>query len=126
MANSSGANRETGEPLTDWAHVVQSIRVILTTPVGSRVMRRDFGSELPDLVDRSMTDANITAVIVATAVALAKWEPRFALAAVQVVTLNAAGRVDLVLFGQYLPRGHVGDFTAARAGTEQLVVEFFR
>lgn len=124
MANSLGVSQDTWAPLTDWDHVVQSIRIILKTPIGSRVMRREFGSELPELLDRAMTDANILAVYVATAVAIAKWEPRFRLEAVKVQDAQPTGRIGLALFGQYLPRGHLGDDTPARPGTEQLTVTF--
>ena len=48
----SGMDASTGQPLTGSAHLVQSIRDILTTPIGSRVMRRDYGSRLPALLAR--------------------------------------------------------------------------
>jgi phage baseplate assembly protein W len=47
-----GVARETGEPLNELAHIEQSIADILTTPIGSRVMRRAYGSNLPDLIDK--------------------------------------------------------------------------
>ncbi len=39
-ARYSGMSRDTGEALTDLDHIRQSVRDILLTPVGSRVMRR--------------------------------------------------------------------------------------
>ncbi|MCV6588938.1 MAG: hypothetical protein OIF57_07920 [Marinobacterium sp.] len=47
-----GMDSVTGKPLADMAHIRQSITNILTTPIGTRVMRRDYGSVLPDLIDR--------------------------------------------------------------------------
>ncbi|MCP6362631.1 GPW/gp25 family protein, partial [Klebsiella pneumoniae] len=73
MADSTGVNAATGAALTDWAHVQQSIKKILTTPIGSRVMRRDFGSDLPDLVDQKMIQRNVLAVYSAAATAIARW-----------------------------------------------------
>lgn len=113
MANSAGVNNETGYDLTGWAHVEQSIKVILTTPIGSRVMRRDFGSSLPDLVDRKLTSRGVLAVYSAAAIALAKYEPRFRLTRASVLTADHQGFIGLVLFGTYFPRGHVGDYTVA-------------
>lgn len=48
MANSTGISAIAGAVMTDWDHVQQSIRKILSTPIGSRVMRRNFGSDIPD------------------------------------------------------------------------------
>lgn len=46
-----GINAQTGQPLSGIDHLRQSIRDILTTRSGMRVMRRDYGSRLPALVD---------------------------------------------------------------------------
>ena len=48
----SGLNRHTGRAVEGLAHLSQSIADILTTPIGTRVMRRDYGSELPFLLDQ--------------------------------------------------------------------------
>ncbi|HIH7570978.1 TPA: GPW/gp25 family protein, partial [Yersinia enterocolitica] len=39
-----GMNRHAGQTITDADHISQSIADILITPVGSRVMRRTYGS----------------------------------------------------------------------------------
>lgn len=106
-----GINAETGKPLGGWDHVVQSIRVILTTAIGTRVMRREFGSELMSLVDAPMEDRVLLAVYVATANALQRWEPRFGLTDITVLETNSNGLLRLALGGKYYPRGHLGDFT---------------
>ena len=87
-------------------HLRQSIRDILTTPIGTRIMRRDYGSALPRLVDAPINASTIADIMAATAVALARWEPRFKL---QKVTIAAAapGIVELNLTGVYLPDGQV-------------------
>lgn len=97
-------DRWTGAPLSGWPDVLQSIAVILTTPVGSRVMRRDFGSELPDLIDRPMTSEVMLAIYAATAGALARWEPRFRLTGVRLAEASARGRVALDLRGEHAGR----------------------
>jgi phage baseplate assembly protein W len=110
---STGINRGSGDVLRDFDHVQQSIGVILMTRIGSRVMRRDFGSELPDLVDRPPTDQVILALYSATVMAIARWEPRFAVTNLYVHRLDESGVVELQLAGIYYPRGHLGDFTQA-------------
>ncbi len=45
-ARYTGMSRETGVTLVELEHIRQSVRDILTTPLGSRVMRRNYGSLL--------------------------------------------------------------------------------
>ena len=42
----SGMNAGSGHAITDNEHIAQSIGDILLTPIGSRVMRRAYGSQL--------------------------------------------------------------------------------
>lgn len=100
----NGTDANTGKLLDGLAHLQQSIRDILTTPIGSRVMRRDYGSRLPRLVDAPMNRATLIDLYAATAEALLTWEPRFSVQ--QVVAVSAApGRVELMVTGEYLPDG---------------------
>lgn len=71
-----GMNAGTGRTLTGSKHIGQSIGRILSTPLGSRVMRRNFGSVVPDLVDQPMTPATILRLYSAAVVAIREWEPR--------------------------------------------------
>ncbi|HHH7531540.1 TPA: baseplate assembly protein, partial [Escherichia coli] len=50
-ARYQGMNRNTGLGISDTEHISQSMRDILLTPVGSRVMRREYGSLLSALID---------------------------------------------------------------------------
>lgn len=109
MASSIGLKREAGGLTGGFDHVLQSIRDILATPIGSRVMRREYGSELPWLVDKPMDDRWILKVYVAAARALARWEPRVSITKVLVVSADQAGRLGLSFNGIYYPRGHLGD-----------------
>lgn len=70
-------NRHNGTLLKDEnAHIRQSIADILLTPVGSRVMRRDYGSKLFELIDRPISMALALQLSAASVMALKKWEPR--------------------------------------------------
>jgi phage baseplate assembly protein W len=69
-------NRATGAPLDGDAHLVQSCEDIVTTPLGTRVMRRDYGCLLAELVDRPLNRATLLLASMAIALALARWEPR--------------------------------------------------
>jgi hypothetical protein len=97
----AGMNAATGRELDGVAHLRQSIRDVLLTRIGTRVGRREYGSELLDLVDRPLTPATIVDLYAATAAALARWEPRFRLRSVRATAAAADGRVALALVGVY-------------------------
>lgn len=73
-----GMDRTTGALLSGDAHLAQSIGDILTTPLGTRVMRRDYGSLLPELLDRPANAATLLLMVMASAIAIGRWEPRIA------------------------------------------------
>jgi len=99
-----GMNKHTGKRLSGIDHLKQSIIDILTTPIGSRVMRREYGSRIFELVDNPMVDDFAIELFAATAEALAKWEHRFRLERVQIEHIGK-GQVTLLLRGFYLPEG---------------------
>ncbi len=94
-----------GKALSGIDHLYQSIRDILTTPIGTRVMRRDYGSRLFDLVDAPMTRALTVDIFAATAEALDRWEPRLRITRIQVDSAGDDGQMSLTLTGKYLPDG---------------------
>ena len=96
-----GMDRETGKLLTDEAHLRQSIRMILSTPLKSRVMRPGFGSEIPKLIADPMTPATELKIYSATIDALARWEPRIEVELVQVVSRSANGELTLEISAIY-------------------------
>lgn len=126
MSESNGIDRRTGGIVSGWAHVEQSLDVILTTPIGARIMRRDFGSEIPDLVDRKMTSRLVLALYAAAAAAIRRWEPRFRLTRAAVTEAGATGRLGLALYGTYYPRGHLGDYSVAQDASTRIVFESAR
>lgn len=57
MSSYIGMDRNSGQTLGDLEHIRQSVRDILITPIGSRVMRRDYGSLLSALIDQPQSPA---------------------------------------------------------------------
>ncbi len=100
-----GMSRDTGQALGGFDHLRQSIQDILTTPVGTRVHRRDYGSRLPRLVDRPINRSLVSELVAATAEALDRWEPRLRLEKVVIDSVSAEGRIELSLVGFYLLNG---------------------
>jgi uncharacterized protein len=99
-----GTNSQTGKPLSGFEHFKQSIQDILATRKGSRVMRRDYGSNLPELVDAPANPTTVAQVIYEGAIALTLWEPRLALKRIVCESITA-GKIVLGVEGTYLPDG---------------------
>lgn len=121
MADIIGMDIDTGEPITGVEHLKQSIRDILTTPIGSRVMRRDYGSNLMTLLDRPMNSQLTVDVQVTVTMALSLQEPRLQLNRVTVelpsddpvqgALMASGGSLRIHIEGTVLPEG------------EQIVIE---
>ncbi len=107
----SGVSNTTGEMLEGWLHLKQSIIDLFRTRIGTRVMRRDYGSDIPDLIDRPAGRDVVLEVTLAAGEAIDRWEPRFRLEGVGVTEAGPDGRFRIDIVGEYYPRGHLGDFT---------------
>lgn len=107
----SGIDRRTGKLLIGWDHCVQSIAVILTTRVGSRVMRRAFGSAALELQDRNATARRVMQIYAAVAAAIKRWEPGFRLQTIAMTRGGADGVFVFEISGIFYPRGHLGDYS---------------
>lgn len=99
-----GTHLATGKPVSGVEHLRQSVADILSTPIGSRVMRRDYGSNIPALVDQPDNPATQVRVYAAAATALMRWEPRLRLQKLR-ASRNRAGQLVLDVQGQYLDEG---------------------
>lgn len=100
----NGTSALDGKRLSGVDHLRQSIRDILTTPIGSRVMRRDYGSRLFALVDAPLNRSTVLEIIAAAAEAIVRWEKRIQLQRVRVLSADADA-IELTITGTYLPDG---------------------
>lgn len=121
---SAGLNRETMQPLSGWPHVQQSLRVIWTTQLVSRVMLRTFGNPVIGLLGReNLTPQAITRFAMALILSCELWEPRFRIRFITPPSdSNSAddveqGRIGLEIVGDYRPRALQGDFTVESTET---------
>lgn len=103
MSTAIGMSATSGAALSDMAHLRQSIATILFTPVGSRVMRRSFGSLMPELIDQPDNGTTRVRLFAAVAGALMRWEPRLRISRVQLASGATPGTAELVLEGTYVP-----------------------
>lgn len=92
-----GLSRATARLIDPDAHLAQSIADVLFTPLGSRVMRRAYGSAIPDLIDAPINGDTLIDVYAAAAEALDRWEPRIRLTRVALVEADETGRAGIAL-----------------------------
>lgn len=105
----NGMHITTGKSLTGIDHLRQSIADILTTPIGTRVMRRDYGSLLFELIDQPDNGYTRIRMYAATASALLRWEPRIRISQVSMERTSVAGQVLLQLQGTVLQNGEAAE-----------------
>lgn len=75
----------------------QDIAMILTTAIGSRSCRREFGSDIPRLIDQPFNAATRQRLLGATAMALMRWKPRIKLDRVQILRRDQPGAFTVLL-----------------------------
>ena len=96
-----GMDRHTGQPISGLAHLRQCIGDILSTPLGSRRQRPDYGSTIRRYVDLPVNEGWKGAVQAEASRALGRWEPRLKLDRVQVVSV-LGGVITFHITGSFL------------------------
>lgn len=99
MSTYVGMNAKTGRRIEEAEHLAQSVADILSTPVGSRIQRREYGSLLPELIDAPTNPATIVQLYAAAATAIMRWEPRLRLTRVSTDSITQPGRLALSIEG---------------------------
>lgn len=99
----TSVNVKTGLPIHDLDHFIQCATDIVTTAIGTRVMRRQYGSKVSDLVDSPDNASTRLRFISAAATALMRWDDRLTLSRVQVAsvgqTAESMGQVQFAIDG---------------------------
>ncbi|MCJ8517825.1 phage baseplate assembly protein W [Pseudorhizobium tarimense] len=113
----AGIDRRTGAVINNLSSAFQGVEVTLTTPLASRVMRREFGAGVVDILGRAITPTLFATWMQLVATAIDIWEARFAVR--RIVPTGSTdeirtGRAGLLIEADYRPRGHLGDFTVER------------
>lgn len=113
----TGFDRHSGQVLGGWDHVVQSLEVIFTTRFGERVMRRWFGSFVPNILGENMVPSTVLKFWTAICIAIDLWEPRYRITRITPIGSPEDmrhGGLGFQIEGVYMPRGHLGDPTPER------------
>lgn len=84
-----GMSRTTGRSISDaashFSHLHQSIQDILTTQIGTRICRRNYGSLIPHIIDQPCNEATQLRLYSAVATALIRFEPRIKISHVKTI-----------------------------------------
>jgi len=96
-------DRLTGELIQGWPRCKQSILVILSTRLRTRVMRRWFGSDFMELQDKPGNDLVFAASLGQAIVAINTYEPEFKITRVSIQGPIVNGEVTITVVGIYLP-----------------------
>lgn len=99
-----GMNRNNGQAISDVEHIRQSVSDILITPIGSRIMRREYGSQLFSLIDQPQNPALTLQIMAAIYGAILRWENRITLTAVS-LSADASGKMTADLTGSRTDTG---------------------
>ena len=91
-----GMDRNTGKLLSGTDHIRQSIVDILTTPLGTRVMLPEYRSKLFDLVDNPTDPSLAMRIIMESAGAIARWEPRVRIDRINVLAVDI-GKITILI-----------------------------
>ncbi|MEM1000460.1 MAG: GPW/gp25 family protein [Bacteroidota bacterium] len=104
METYQGMHHASGNRIRGEAHLQQSIRDIIMTPIGSRVMRRDYGCGLFYLLDQPINGPLIGMIQAQIINALIRFEPRVIFSQVQVLSAQP-GELVLSLKGNWRETG---------------------
>lgn len=101
-----GMNRYTGRAIRDEIdlpeHLFQSINDLLTTLIGTRLCRRNYGSLVPELIDQPCNDTTRLLIMNASATAIITFEPRIKITQVVVSQFKSkVGYWEIMIIGSY-------------------------
>ncbi|MEE9481860.1 baseplate assembly protein [Methylobacterium ajmalii] len=96
-------DRTTGELIQGWPRCKQSIIVILTTRLHTRIMRLWWGSEFLGIQDKPGNEQTYFEGIRAASLAINEHEPEFQVTSFLIGGTQVDGVVEVTIEGVYLP-----------------------
>lgn len=81
-------SRSDGTTLTEIEHIHQSLEDISTTPIGSRLMRREYGTLLVNLIDQPISESLYLKVYSTLYSAYVRWEDRIEISHINVANVS--------------------------------------
>jgi len=110
----TGINDTTGEVISGFPEVLQSLETIFSTAQGQRVMREWFGNPGLKLLGENQTDATVLLWFNILYMLVELFEPRVRVIWFEVNDMTQSGFTDFTLVCQYRPYAHL-DWVQAKA-----------
>ena len=110
----TGINARTGEVLTGFPEVLQSLQKVFSTWQGERVMREWFGNPGLKLLGENQTEATVIQWFNILYMLTELFEPRYKISHFEVNDMTQLGFSDFTLVGRYRPYAHL-DWEQAKA-----------
>jgi len=110
-------DRHTGKAIDNLQSAFQGVEVTFSTRLGDRVMRREFGAGLIELIGRLVSLDLLMVFQQLIVVSIDLWEPRFRVRRILFEGSAEQIRLGTARFGievDYRPLGHLGDETVER------------
>jgi phage baseplate assembly protein W len=92
-------DRYTGELIQGWERIKQSIYVILTTRLRSRLMRLWWGSKFINMQDKPGNQEVLMAGMMAAIAAVNTYEPEFKITRVTIDEFDESGEITITIEG---------------------------
>ncbi|OTG61237.1 baseplate assembly protein [Acinetobacter sp. ANC 4204] len=87
-------NKNNGQTINTVQESIQlSVEDIVTTPIGSRIMRRTYGSLMFELIDQPINDALVLKCYSAIYTAISTWESRINISQITLSSVKENGLV---------------------------------
>jgi len=107
----AGMNQQTGGLLAGWPHVLQSVRIIFTTPFFERLMRPYVGSHVVRLLGENIGERTVLRIRWAIALAIDLFEPRLTPYRIDITDFDRTGASSWIMQAIYRPNALSGDMT---------------
>lgn len=107
----NGMDRHTGAPLAGTDHLKQSIDDILSTPLGTRLGRREYGSLVPQFLDQPNNELGRMRIFAAVALALLRQEGRARISRVQLSPGERPHEAVITVTGRRTDTSGAGPFS---------------
>lgn len=92
-------DRETGELISGWPRIKQSIYVILTTRLRSRIMRLWWGSDFLNIQAKPGNEEVLFGGMMAAIAAINTYEPEFKVTKVAIDAFDSTGDITFTIEG---------------------------
>lgn len=97
-------SRESGSNMTKIMHIKQSIEDICSTPLGSRVMRRNYGTKLANFIDQPTSEALFLKCCSTIYSGILMWEPRIHVTKISIGSISS-GQMSIDIEAEMVESG---------------------